>query len=61
MLSFTVGVVCSFYPSVVVLEALALTAAIVVGLTAYTFRAIRKGASFDMMGPFLFSGDALWV
>ena len=57
-LSVTVGVACSFYPSVVVLEALALTAAIVVGLTAYTFHAIKKGADFSMMGPFWFSGTA---
>ena len=55
-LSITVGVACSFYPSGVVLEALALTAAIVVGLTAYTFRAIRQGADFSMMGPLLFCG-----
>lgn len=56
MLSVTVGVACSFYPSVVVLEALGLTAAIVVGLTGWTFHAIRQGKDLSVMGPFLFAG-----
>ena len=54
-LSVSVGVACSFYPTFVVLEALALTSLIVVSLTVYTFRAVRKGADFSFMGPFLFT------
>ena len=54
-LSVSVGVACSFYPTLVVLEALALTSLIVVSLTVYTFRAVRKGSDFTFMGPFLFT------
>lgn len=57
-LSVSVGVACSFYPTFVVLEALALTSLIVVSLTVYTFRAVRKGADFSFMGPFLFTSYA---
>ena len=45
------------YEPAVVLEALCLTAAIVLGLTAYTFHAARKGHSFQKLGPFLFAGQ----
>ncbi len=46
LLSVSVGTTCTFYQPLVVLEALALTAAIVVALTVYTFNAARKGANF---------------
>lgn len=46
LLSISVGTTCTFYQPLVVLEALALTAAIVVALTVYTFNAARKGANF---------------
>jgi FtsH-binding integral membrane protein len=57
-LSVSVGAACSIYAPEVVLEAVALTAAIVGGLTAYSFYATRKGKDFTFMGPMLFS--ALW-
>lgn len=57
-MSLSVGLVCSAYTPLVVLEALAITAAIVVGLTAYTFHATRKGHDLTYLGPFLFA--SLW-
>ena len=54
-LSVGVGTVCAMYPSIVVLQALVLTAAITVGLTGYTFYATRAGREFDFLGPWLFS------
>lgn len=54
-LSLGVGMVCAAYPAQVVLEALVLTAAISLGLTAYTFYATSQGKNFDFMGPFLCS------
>lgn len=58
IMSLSVGLVCSVYSPVVVLEALAITAAIVTGLTAYTFYATRKGHDLTYLGPFLFA--SLW-
>ncbi len=55
-LSVGVGTACTVYKPAVVLEALALTAAIVLGLTVYTFHAARKGYSFQRLGPILFAG-----
>ncbi|CAL8464756.1 g4291 [Coccomyxa elongata] len=52
-LSVGVGTACTVYKPVVVLEALALTAAIVLGLTAYNFHAVRKDYSFQRLGPIL--------
>jgi FtsH-binding integral membrane protein len=46
----TVGMACSFYQPVIVLEALFLTAAVVLGLTAYTFHATRRGTDLTFMG-----------
>ena len=46
LLSVSIGTTCTFYQPLVVLEALALTAAIVLALTVYTFNAARKGANF---------------
>ena len=54
-LSIGIGLVCAVYPSIVVLEALILTAAITLSLTAYTFWATGQGKEFDFMGPWLFS------
>ena len=45
-LSVTLGMACSFYQPAVVLEAVALTAAVVAALTAYAFYATRKGRDF---------------
>lgn len=50
------GSACTLYEPRIVLEALCLTAAIVLGLTAYTFHAARKGHSFQRLGPILFTG-----
>lgn len=54
-LSVGVGIMCASFPSVVVLQALILTAALTIGLTAYTFYAVANGKDFDFMGPWLFS------
>ena len=51
LLSVSVGTTCTFYEPMIVLEALALTAAIVVALTVYTFNAARKGANFRYAHP----------
>lgn len=54
-LSIGVGTACTLYQPFIVLEAVVLTASIVVGLTAYTFYAARKGANFSYMQPLLFN------
>ncbi len=54
-LSVGIGLVCATYPSVVVLQALLLTAAITLALTGYTFWATHNGKEFDFLGPWLFS------
>eukprot|EP00243_Klebsormidium_subtile_P004766 TRINITY_DN18916_c0_g1_i1.p1 TRINITY_DN18916_c0_g1~~TRINITY_DN18916_c0_g1_i1.p1 ORF type:complete len:252 (-),score=48.27 TRINITY_DN18916_c0_g1_i1:201-956(-) len=54
-LSLMVGTTCTFYSGALVLEALVLTGAVVLGLTAYTFYAVKKGADFGYLGPMLFS------
>lgn len=54
-LSLTVGLSCAFTSGEVVLEALILTAVVVLSLTAYTFWAARKGYDFSFLGPFLFT------
>eukprot|EP00850_Spirogloea_muscicola_P011704 SM000073S21480 [mRNA] locus=s73:517192:519727:+ [translate_table: standard] len=55
-LSLPVGIACSASKGSVVLEALVLTAAVVLSLTAYTFYAIKKGQDFSFLGPMLFAG-----
>ena len=50
-LSIGVGTACTLYQPFIVLEAVVLTASIVVGLTAYTFYAARKGANFKCATP----------
>ena len=54
-----VGTACTVYEPVIVLEALVLTATVVLSLTAYTFYAARKGHSFSYLGPILFTGARL--
>lgn len=55
-LSLTVGVSCANTEGRIVLEALILTSAVVVSLTAYTFWASKKGKDFSYLGPILFTG-----
>ncbi|KAH7297934.1 hypothetical protein KP509_25G019600 [Ceratopteris richardii] len=55
VLSLSVGFSCAFTSGEIVLEALILTAVVVLSLTAYTFWASRKGYDFSFMGPFLFT------
>jgi FtsH-binding integral membrane protein len=52
-LSIGVGTACTAAAPSIVLEALVITAAIVIGLTVYAFRAARKGQDFTFMGPTL--------
>ena len=54
-LSIGVGTACTMFAPGVVLEALVITAAIVIGLTAYAFWASRRGQDFTFMGPILIS------
>lgn len=58
-MSLSLGVAVSFYQTAIVLEAVVLTAAILIALTAYTFYATAKGVEFGFMGPMLFAG--LWA
>ncbi|XP_061338097.1 protein LIFEGUARD 2 [Gastrolobium bilobum] len=53
-LSFAVGLSCAFTSEKVILEAVILTAVVVVGLTLYTFWAASRGQDFNFLGPFLF-------
>ncbi|CAI9118641.1 OLC1v1020237C1 [Oldenlandia corymbosa var. corymbosa] len=54
-LSLTVGVSCAQTDGRIVLEALFLTSAVVLGLTGYTFWAAKKGHDFSFLGPILFT------
>jgi len=51
--AYTVGVLVTFFDQTVVIEAFFLTAAVVIGLTAFTFQTTRD---FSNMGAALFSG-----
>ncbi|XP_076937651.1 protein LIFEGUARD 2-like [Bidens hawaiensis] len=53
-LAFAVGLTCAFTSGKVILEAVILTAAVVVSLTLFTFWAARRGYDFNFLGPFLF-------
>ncbi|KAK9067599.1 hypothetical protein SSX86_011710 [Deinandra increscens subsp. villosa] len=53
-LAFAVGLTCSFSRGKVILEAVILTAVVVVSLTLFTFWAANRGYDFNFMGPFLF-------
>jgi protein lifeguard len=57
--SVTVGLACTFYAPIIVIQAVFITAAVVAGLTIYTFAATRRGEEFTWLGPILFS--ALWA
>lgn len=46
-------IVC-FLTGKVILEAVILTAVVVVSLTLYTFWAAKRGHDFNFLGPFLF-------
>ncbi|KAF3796043.1 BI1-like protein [Nymphaea thermarum] len=52
-LSFLIGLSCAFTHGMVVLEAVILTAVVVVTLTLYTFWAARRGYDFSFLAPFL--------
>jgi FtsH-binding integral membrane protein len=51
MESFTLGIAISFYPNVIVLQALLITTGVFLGLTLFTF---QSKYDFSGMGPFLF-------
>ncbi|KAG8389305.1 hypothetical protein BUALT_Bualt02G0215600 [Buddleja alternifolia] len=53
-LAFAVGLTCAYTSGKVILEAVILTAAVVVSLTLYTFWAAKRGHDFNFLGPFLF-------
>lgn len=53
-LAFAVGLTCAFTSGKVILEAVILTAVVVLSLTYYTFWAARRGQDFNFLGPFLF-------
>ncbi|XP_057474990.1 protein LIFEGUARD 2-like [Actinidia eriantha] len=52
-IAFAVGLSCAFTSQKVILEAVILTAGVVVSLTLYTFWAARRGHDFNFLGPFL--------
>ncbi|XP_068634849.1 protein LIFEGUARD 2-like [Aristolochia californica] len=54
-ISFAIGLTCAFTSGKVILEAVILTAVVVVSLTLYTFWAARRGHDFSFLGPFLFA------
>ena len=54
-IAVSVGMACTVYSAVVVLEALVLTAAVTTSLTLYTFHANRQGQDMGFLGPMLFS------
>ncbi|KAK2401708.1 Protein LIFEGUARD 4 [Trifolium repens] len=53
-LSFVIGLSCAFTSEKVILEAVILTAVVVIALTLYTFWAASRGYDFNFLGPFLF-------
>ncbi|XP_010435077.1 PREDICTED: BI1-like protein [Camelina sativa] len=53
-ISFAVGICCSEKTGRIVMGAAILTAAMVFGLTIYTFWAVKRGHDFSFLGPFLF-------
>nr|ACG36210.1 transmembrane BAX inhibitor motif-containing protein 4 [Zea mays] len=60
-LSFSIGVACANTQGKIVLEALVLTAGVVVSLTAYAFWASKKGKEFGYLGPILSSALTILV
>jgi hypothetical protein len=59
--SLLVGLACALHPRAAVAEALVMTAASVLALTVYAFRATAHGEEFDFMGPSLHAGLATLV
>ncbi|KAM0985279.1 hypothetical protein ACFX13_012793 [Malus domestica] len=59
LLAVTVGFACSFRAGKSVLLAVILTATVVVALTLYTFWAVKRGADFSFLGPFLFAATLM--
>lgn len=59
LLSITVGTACSIYAPAIVLQGLVLTSGVVLGLTMYTFWAVRKGHDFTHWGTYLFT--SIWA
>ncbi|CAN8280340.1 unnamed protein product [Cochlearia groenlandica] len=53
-MAFAVGLTCAFTSGKVILEAVILTAVVVISLTLYTFWAVKRGHDFNFLGPFLF-------
>ncbi|WOK91565.1 BI1-like protein [Canna indica] len=53
--SLSIGVACVTVSGRVVLQAVILAAAVVIGLTLYTFWAARRGRDFAFLFPFLFA------
>nr|XP_043610125.1 protein LIFEGUARD 2-like [Erigeron canadensis] len=53
-LAFAVGLTCAYTSGKVILEAVILTAVVVVSLTLFTFWAAKRGYDFNFLGPFLF-------
>lgn len=51
--AFSIGIVCSFYESQIVLSALVITTGVFLGLTLFTF---QSKWDFSGMGPYLFAG-----
>uniref|UniRef100_A0A0D3FQ51 BI1-like protein n=1 Tax=Oryza barthii TaxID=65489 RepID=A0A0D3FQ51_9ORYZ len=54
-ISFSVGLGCLSKNGTVIFQAAGMTAAIVIGLTCYTFWAAKRGYDFEFLGPFLFA------
>ncbi|XP_050374112.1 protein LIFEGUARD 2-like [Argentina anserina] len=57
--AITIGLCCSYRNGKIVMLALILTATVVIGLTAYTFWAVKRGADFNFLGPFLFAAGLM--
>jgi len=54
LMAISVGLSCSYTNGKIILEAVILTAAVVISLTLYTFWAVSRGHDFSFLGPFLF-------
>ncbi|KAL6189604.1 hypothetical protein ACLB2K_040990 [Fragaria x ananassa] len=53
--AITIGLCCAYKEGKIVLLAVILTATVFLALTLYTFWAVKRGADFSFMGPFLFA------
>ncbi|KAF0912785.1 hypothetical protein E2562_019010 [Oryza meyeriana var. granulata] len=60
-ISFSVGMGCLSKNGTVIFEAAAITLAVVVSLTCYTFWAAKKGYDFEFLGPFLVAAALVLV